>query len=112
MNNNQQKQGSLEQWALLIVLLLLLFWEKVAPSVKGFLCECQNLNDSDKEEFDNTIDLPQTSPNTFGESFEFNKEEFERVNDSNLLNIDPSKLVQSFDQESDTLKITRYGISS
>ncbi|MDR5590254.1 hypothetical protein [Christiangramia sp. SM2212] len=110
INTTANKQGSLEQWALLFALLLLLFWEKVAPMAKGFLCECQSQNESESEEIDNTIDLPQTVPGSFGQSFEINKEEFERMNDLNVFNIEPSTLVTAFDHENDTLKIIQNGI--
>lgn len=108
----RQKQGSLEQWALLLVLLLLLFWKKLQPVIKNLLniaCTCEDHPEPSQETSQNDINLPDAPFEMLGQSVDINKELFERQNDENVLNLDPATLVADFNPDTDNLKlITNY----
>lgn len=110
MKAARRKQGSVEQWALAIVFLLLLFWEKVAPMAKSFVCECTCTGEN--KDLDNTIDIPASAPDAGIKTIEVSKEAYERAEDQNVLDVNPAEFFQSFNSENDVLKITQHGIST
>lgn len=112
----EQRQSSLEKWALVFVLLLLLFWKRLPEFWKDFKCSCEDVP-AGKDE--NVIDLPKDWPTGNGDllamnskSVQIDKELYERQNDQNVLNLEESAITKQFFPDTDTLKITQNAISS